>query len=152
MTSLPASLAVALTTISTRTGEDPAVTNIFMELWLYLENNKDQLDMANTKNVSLEAELNQVTNELNTVSQSWAMALARLASSNPLGGQQTPKLSKIFTDPRTYDGSRGKKFEEWWTCVRTWQDKHSTTLTGAAGIRTVLSRMVGRDAVKRKNS
>ena len=74
------------------------------------------------------------------------MALARAASSNPLGGAQTPKLSKIFTDPGTYDGSRGKMFEEWWTCVRTWQDENSATLAGAADICTVLSRMVGGDA------
>ena len=92
-------------------GEDPAVTNIFTELQLYLENNNDQLDVANTKNVQLEAELNQVINELNAVSQCLAMALARPASSNPLGGQKTSKLSKIFADLRTYDGSRGKKFE-----------------------------------------
>ena len=146
MTSLPASLTVALTAILTRTGENPEVVNIFTELRLYLENNKDQLDMANTKNVQLEAELNQVTNELNAISQSLAMALARPALSNPLGGQQAPKLSKIFADPGTYDGSRGKKFEEWWTCVCAWQDENSAALTGTAGIHAVLSRMVGRDA------
>ena len=60
-------------------GQDPAVINVFTELWLYLENNKDQLDVANTKNVQLEAELNQVTGKLNAVSQSLAMALARPA-------------------------------------------------------------------------
>ena len=79
MTSLPPSLAIALTAISSMMGQDPAVINVFMELWLYLENNKDQLDVANTKNVQLEAELNQVTGELNAVSQSLAMALARPA-------------------------------------------------------------------------
>ena len=146
MTSLPTSLTMALTVISTHAGENPEVVNVFTELWLYLESNKDQLDAANTKNVQLEAELNQVTSELNTVSQSLTMALARPASSNPLGGQQTPKLSKIFADPRTYDSSRGKKFEEWWTCVRTWQDENPATLTGEAGICAMLSRMVGRDA------
>ena len=60
-------------------GQDPAVINVFTELRLYLENNKDQLDVANTKNVQLEAELNQVTGKLNAVSQSLAMALARPA-------------------------------------------------------------------------
>ena len=74
------------------------------------------------------------------------MALARPASSNLLGGAQAPKLSKIFADPRTYDGSRGNKFKEWWTCVHTWQDENSTALAGAAGICAMLSRMVGRDA------
>ena len=145
MTSLPASLAVALTAIASQLG-DQQVINIFMELRLYLEHNKDQLDAANAKNVQLEAELNQVNGELNAVSQSLAMALARPASSNLVGGAQTPKLSKIFTDPGMYDGPRGKKFEEWWTRVRAWQDENSTTLTGAAGIRTVLSRMIGGDA------
>ena len=145
MTSLPASLATALTAITSQSG-DSQVVNVFMELWLYLEHNKDQLDAANTKNVQLEAELNQVNGKLNTVSQSLAMALARLASSNPLGGAQAPKLSKIFVDPGTYDGSRGKKFEEWWTRVCVWQDENSTALTGAAGICAMLSRMVGGDA------
>ena len=102
--------------------------------------------MANAKNVQLEAELNQVNGELNAVSQSLVMALARPASSNLLCGVQAPKLSKIFADPRMYDSSRGKKFEEWWTCVHAWQDENSTTLAGAASICAVLSRMVGRDA------
>ena len=88
MTSLLPSLTAALTAISSMMGQDPAVINIFTELWLYLENNKDQLDAANTKNVQLEAELNQVTGELNAVSQSLAMALARPASSNLLGEAQ----------------------------------------------------------------
>ena len=79
MTSLPASLAAALTMISTHAGENPEVVNVFTELQLYLESNKDQLDVANTKNVQLEAELNQVTGKLNAVSQSLAMALARPA-------------------------------------------------------------------------
>ena len=73
------------------------------------------------------------------------MALARPASSNPLGGAQAPKLSKIFADPRMYDGSQGKKFKEWWTCVRAWQDENSTALIRAAGICAILSRMVGGD-------
>ena len=52
----------------------------------------------------------------------------------------------IFTDPRIYNGSRGKKFKEWWTCVHAWQDENSATLVGAAGICTMLSRIVGEDA------
>ena len=145
MTSLPTSLATALTAIASQSG-DQQVVNVFTELRLYLEHNKDQLDVANAKNIQLEAELNQVNSELNAVSQSLAMALARLASSNPLGGAQTPKLSKIFADPRMYDGSRGKKFKEWWTHICAWQDENSTALTGAASIHAVLSRMVGGDA------
>ena len=145
MTSLPASLTAALTAITFQSG-DQQVINVFTELRLYLEHNKDQLDVANTKNVQLEAELNQVNSELNAVSQSLAMALARPVSSNPLGGAQIPKLSKIFTDPGRYDSSRSKKFEEWWTHIHAWQDENSTALAGAAGICTVLSRIVGRDA------
>ena len=144
MTSLPASLTTALTAITSQLG-DSQVVNVFTELRLYLEHNKDQLDVANAKNVQLQAELNQVNSELNAVSQSLAMALARPASSNPLGGAQAPKLSKIFADPRMYDGSQGKKFEEWWTCVRAWQDENSTALIRAAGICAILSRMVGGD-------
>ena len=145
MTSLPASLAAALTAITSQSG-DSQVVNVFTELQLYLEHNKDQLDAAYTKNVQLEAKLNQVNGELNAVSQSLAMALARPVSSNPLGEAQTPKLSKIFADPGIYDGSRENKFEEWWTCIHVWQDENSTALTGAASICAVLSRMVGRDA------
>ena len=74
------------------------------------------------------------------------MALARPASSNLLGGAQDPKLSKIFADPGMYDGSRGKKFKEWWTHVHAWQDENSTALAGAAGICGMLSRMVCGDA------
>ena len=144
MTSLPASLTAALTAIASQLG-DSQLVNVFTELWLYLEHSKDQLDMANAKNVRLKAKLNQVNSELNAVSQSLAMALARPVSSNLLGEAQAPKLSKFFADPGMYDGSRGKKFEEWWTCVRTWQDENSTTLTGAASIHAVLSRMVGGD-------
>ena len=70
MTSLPASLAVALTAIASQSG-DSQVVNVFTELRLYLEHNKDQLDAANAKNVQLEAELNQVNGGLNAVSQSW---------------------------------------------------------------------------------
>ena len=145
MTSLFTSLATALTAIVSQSG-DSQVVNIFTELQLYLEHNKNQLDSANAKNVRLEAELNQVNGELNAVSQSLAMALARPASSNPLGGAQAPKLSKIFADPGMYDGSRGKKFEEWWARIHAWQDENSTALTGSAGICAVLSRMIGRDA------
>ena len=144
MTSLPASLTAALTAIASQSG-DAQVVNIFMELRLYLEYNKDQLDAANAKNVQLEAELNQVNGKLNAVSQSLAMALARPVSSNLLEGAQAPKLSKIFTDSRMYDGSRGKKFKEWWTSVHTWQDENSTALAGAASICAILSRMVGGD-------
>ena len=50
MTSLPTSLAVALTGIASQSG-DLQVVNIFTELQLYLEHNKDQLDVANAKNV-----------------------------------------------------------------------------------------------------
>ena len=144
MTSFSASLTTALTVIASQLG-DSQVVNVFTELWLYLKHNKDQLDMANAKHVQLEAELNQVNSKLNAVSQSLAMALARPALSNPLGGAQAPKLLKIFADPGMYDGSRGKKFEEWWTCVCMWQDENSTALAGAASICTVLSRMVGGD-------
>ena len=141
MTSLPTSLTAELTAIASQLG-DSQVVNVFTELRLYLEHNKDQLD----KNVQLEAELNQVNGELNTVSQILAMALARPASSNLLGGAQAPKLSKIVADLGTYDSSRGKKFEEWWTHICVWQDENSTTLAGAAGIHTMLSSMVGGDA------
>ena len=81
------------------------------------------------------------------LSQSLAVALARLAGSSSLTGvaSKSPKLSKIFANPRAYDGSRGKKFKEWWTHVHAWQNENATILTGATSSHTILSRMVGRD-------
>ena len=143
MTFLLIFLTVALSTISNDQDQDSTWSNLSIELWPYLEVSKDQLDTANTKNCQLENELNQLTSKLNAVNQSLAMALARPATSNPLGmAPQASKLSKIFADPRTYDRSRGKKFKEWWTHILTWQDKNSATLTGTASICAVLSRMV----------
>ena len=52
MTSLTASLTAALTPITFQSG-DAQVVNVFIELWLYLKHNKDQLDTANAKNVLL---------------------------------------------------------------------------------------------------
>ena len=46
MTSLPPSLATALTAISSMMGQDPAVINVFTELWLYLENNKNKDEIS----------------------------------------------------------------------------------------------------------
>ena len=45
-----------------------------------------------------------------------------------------------------YNGSRGKKFEEWWAHVHAWQSENATILQGAASIHTILSRMVDEDA------
>ena len=117
------------------------------ELQLHLRVSKDQLDAVNTKNLQPESEVNQLTSELNTVGQSLALALTRPAGSSMLRvALKSPKLLKIFADPGMYDGSRGKNFEEWWTCVHTWQSENAAILQGAASIHTVLSRMVGRDA------
>ena len=118
MTSLPPNLTATLSFIANASGQDPAWVNVFTELLLYLEVSKDQLDAANTKNLQLESEVNQLTSKLNVVSQSLTLALARPAASSSLRvAPQASKLSKIFADPGTYNGSRGKKFEEWWTCV-----------------------------------
>ena len=77
------------------------------------------------------------------LSQSLAVALTRSGGSSSITGTapKSPKLSKIFADP--YNGSRGKKFKEWWTCIHTWQKENATILTGAAGMCTMLSRLVG---------
>ena len=103
MTTLFPNLAVALSAIANAQVQDPTWVNIFTELQPYLEVNKDQLNMANAKNLQLESEVNQLTGELNIVCQSLAMAPARPALSNPLGmASQAPKLSKIFADPGMY--------------------------------------------------
>ena len=54
-----------------------------------------------------------------------------------------PRLSKIFSNPRNFDGTYEKKFEEWWTCVHGWIAKNSAALPADKAIPAVLSRMVG---------
>ena len=98
MTSLPTSLTVALTAIAFQSG-DSQVVNMFTELRLYLEHNKDQLDTANAKNVQLEAELNQVNGELNVVSQSLAMALAKASIIKPTWRSTSPQAFKDLCRP-----------------------------------------------------
>ena len=51
MTSLLPNLAATLSSITNAPGQDPIWVNIFTELQLYLEVSKDQLDVANTKNL-----------------------------------------------------------------------------------------------------
>ena len=96
MTTLSPNLAVALSAIANAQGQDPTWLNIFTELRLYLEVNKDQLNMANAKNLQLESEVNQLTGELNTVSQSLAMAPARQHYQTHLAWPHKPQSYQRF--------------------------------------------------------
>ena len=103
-----------------------------------MEAQQDALDASRILNLNLSQEVDQLK----------AQVLA-----TPAGGPSTgtrapsePKLSKIFSDPGNFDGIHGKKFEEWWTHVHSWQHEHQATLPNKRVISTVLSRMVGGSA------
>ena len=61
----------------------------------------------------------------------------------PAAAPVQPRLSKIFSDSGNFNGIHGKKFEEWWTHVRSWIAENSATLPADTAILAVLSRMVG---------
>ena len=54
-------------------------------------------------------------------------------------GAGDARLSKIVKDPGEFDGTKGRKFEEWWTKVQTWQAANARVLNGEDAVRAVLS-------------
>ena len=75
------------------------------------------------------------------------LAMPAAAPAGPAGvAPAQPRLSKIFSDPRNFDGTCGKKFEEWWTCVHGWIAENSAALPTNKAILAVLSCMVGSTA------
>ena len=85
-----------------------------------MEAQQDALDATRILNINLLQEVNQLKAQLLAI---------------PTGGPSTrprapsePKLSKIFSDPGNFNGSPGKKCEEWWTRVHGWQHENAATL------------------------
>ena len=132
MSSLPAGLAAAL---SNATNTGGSWGDLAGELRLFMEAQQDTLDMSRLLNINL----------MNRADQMKAQLLA-MPASRPSAGTRAPaepKLSKIFSDPGNFDSSPGKKFEEWWTHVCSWQHENAAALPDRKAISTVLSHMVG---------
>ena len=72
------------------------------------------------------------------------LAMLAAAPAGPAGvAPPQPRLSKIFSNPRNFDETHGKKVEEWWTCVHNWIAENSAALPIDKAILAVLSHMVG---------
>ena len=130
--SLPVSLAAALSVAGSSGG---SWGDLAAELRLFMEAQQDALDATRILNINLSQEVNQLKAQLLAIPSSGPSAGTRAPSE--------PKLSKIFSDPGNFDGSPGKKFEEWWTCVRSWRHENAAALPNRKAISTVLSCMVG---------
>ena len=130
--SLPASLAEALSVAGSSGG---TWGDLAGELRLFMEAQQDALDATRILNINLSQEVNQLKAQLLVIPTSGPSAGTR--------GSSEPKLSKIFSDPGNFDGSPGKKFEEWWTCVRSWRHENAAALPDRKAISAVLSRIVG---------
>ena len=105
------------------------------ELRLFMEAQQDALDATRILNINLSQEVDQLKAQLLAIPTGGPSAATRAPSK--------PKLSKIFSDPGNFDGSPGKKFEEWWTRVRGWQHENTTALHDQKAISAMLSCMVG---------
>ena len=130
--SLPASLAAALSVTGSSGG---SWGDLAGELRLFMEAQQDALDATRILNINLSQEVDQLKGQL------LAMPISRPSAGTRAPSE--PKLSKIFSDPGNFDGSPGKKFEEWWTRVHGWQHENAATLPDRKAISAVLSRMVG---------
>ena len=100
-----------------------------------MEAQQDALDATRILNINLSQEVDQLKAQL-----------LAIPSSGPSAGTRAPpepKLSKIFSDPGNFDSLPGKKFEEWWTCVRSWRYENTAALPDRKAISAVLSCMVG---------
>ena len=130
--SLPASLVNALSVAGMSGG---SWGDLAAELRLFMEAQQDVIDATRMLNLNLSQEVDQLKAQLLVI---------------PTGGPSTgtrapsePKLSKIFSDPGNVNGMPGKKFKEWWTCVRGWRHENTATLPNCKAISAVLSHMVG---------
>ena len=103
-----------------------------------MEAQQDALDATRILNINLSQEVDQLKAQLLAMPSTGLSAGTRAPSE--------PKLSKILSDPGNFDGSPGKKFEEWWTCVHSWRHENATALPDRKAIPAVLSRMVGERA------
>ena len=74
-----------------------------------MEAQQDALDMSRLLNINLTNKVDQLKAQL--------LAILPAGSSAGPRAPTKPKISNILSDPSTFDGTRGKKFEEWWTCI-----------------------------------
>ena len=132
MSSLPASLAAAL---STATNGGGSWGDLAAELRLFMEAQQDALDASRILNLNLLQEVDQLKAQL--------LAILTGRPSTGTRAPSEPKLSKIFSDPGNFDDIHGKKFEEWWTCVCGWWHENQTALPDKKAISAMLFRMVG---------
>ena len=100
-----------------------------------MEAQQDALDATRILNINLSQEVDQLKAQL--------LAIPASGPSTGTRAPSEPKLSKIFSDPGNFDGSPGKKFEEWWMCVCSWRYENTAALPDRKAISTVLLRMVG---------
>ena len=100
-----------------------------------MEAQQDALDATRILNINLSQEVDQLKAQL--------LAIPTSGPSTGTRAPSEPKLSKIFSDPGNFDGSPGKKFEEWWTRVRSWRHENAAALPDQKAISAMLSRMVG---------
>ena len=70
-----------------------------------MEAQQDALDTSRILNLNLSQEVDQLKAQL--------LAIPAGRPSTGTRAPSEPKLSKIFSDPRNFDGTCGKKFEEW---------------------------------------
>ena len=105
MTALPTRLAAALTAAGQTAGEWGDLAG---ELQLFMEQQQTDLHNARLLALNLSVEVDQMRAQL--------LAMPAAAPAGPAGvAPVQPRLSKILSDPRNFNGTRGKKFEEWWT-------------------------------------
>ena len=114
---LPQSLAATLSVAGASGG---SWGDLAGELRLFMEAQQDSLDATRILNINLSQEVNQLKAQL--------LAIPISGLSTGTRAPSEPKLSKIFSDPGNFDGSPGKKFEEWWTRVCGWRHENAAAL------------------------
>ena len=132
MTALPVNLTAALTAAGL---EGDEWGNLAGELRLFMEQQQTDLHNAHLLALNLSMEVDQMRAQL--------LAMPAAAPAGPAGvAPAQPRLSKIFSDPGSFDGTCGKKFKEWWTRVHGWIAENSAALPADKAIPVVLSHMV----------
>ena len=93
----------------------------------------------NTTFATLLNTLNNMGNQLVAV-QTQAATTTATAAQTATATAPTAKISKLLTDPGSFNGSMAK-FEEWWAKVKAWRAENHLTMPSNADkpVRTVLS-------------
>ena len=126
--SLPQSLAAALSVVGSSGG---SWGDLAEELRLFVEAQQDALDATRVLNLNLSQEVDQLKVQI--------LAIPAGGPSTGTRAPSEPKLSKIFSDPGNFNGTPGKKFEEWWTRVCAWRYENTAALPDRKAISAVLS-------------